>query len=197
MRSLLQILYNYHTVTPDVARSAQPYLGFASGFFTQAGIKSIINLRGENPDWSWWRREKALAASLGLAHADIRMSSRLIPARATLVLLFDVFDAVPKPILLKCSGGQDRTGLASGLYLLHAKGWGALEEAKGHLRFWPYLHRAKDRQRWLAHFLDFAAQDATGKPIALWARETYEPDKFAAYLRQNGVQGGYTAIQRF
>jgi protein tyrosine/serine phosphatase len=195
MRSLLQHLYNWHPVTVDVSRSAQPYLGFRRAFLRSTGARSIVNLRGENPDWRWWHKEKAAARSEGIGHVDIRMSSRLIPARVTLAQLFQAFETAPKPLLLKCSGGQDRTGLAAGLYLVHAKGWGALAEAKSHLRFLPYLHHPKARQVWMGYFLDFAMENARGRPIAAWAREDYRPEDFAAYLQRCGVKGGYTAIQ--
>jgi hypothetical protein len=47
----------------------------------------------------------------------------------------------------------------------------------------------------MAYFLDFAAENAAGRPVAAWAWETYRPENFAADLKGRGVEGGYTAIQ--
>ena len=48
MSALLDRLYHLHWVTDQVARCAQPYLGFYAGFLRPHGFKSLINLRGEN-----------------------------------------------------------------------------------------------------------------------------------------------------
>lgn len=196
MRSLLQLLYNYHRITPRVARSAHPYMGFHQRFLRQADIRTVVNLRGPNPDKAWWRKEKKLAERLGLSHIDIRMSSRLIPARETLGQLFDTFDRAQKPFLLKCSGGQDRSGLASALYILHRKGRGALGEAMQQLKVWPYLHRPKKRQTWIRHFPKFMVEDAKGMNFRDWAHQQYDPARFAEYLAKKRVKSAYTAIQK-
>jgi hypothetical protein len=66
MPALLDRLYHLHWVTQDVARCAQPYLGFYRGFLRPHGFKSLINLRGENADFRWWRTEKRIAQELGM-----------------------------------------------------------------------------------------------------------------------------------
>src|SRR6478672_8481315 len=76
MSALLDRLYHLHWVTQDVARCAQPYLGFYRGFLRPHGFKSLINLRGENADFAWWRTEKRVAQELGIAHFDVKLSSR-------------------------------------------------------------------------------------------------------------------------
>ena len=61
MAALLDQLYNLHWVTPEVARSAQPYLGFYRAFLRAHGFRAIVNLRGENPTRYWWKSEKSAA----------------------------------------------------------------------------------------------------------------------------------------
>jgi protein tyrosine phosphatase (PTP) superfamily phosphohydrolase (DUF442 family) len=195
MAALLDRLYNLHWVTPDVARSAQPYLGFYPQFLRAHGFRSIINLRGPNPGHGWWRREKAIAEQLGLAHFDVRMSSRLLPCRDSLTRLFDAFEQAPRPVLIKCSGGQDRTGLAAALYLLNIGGSRSLKAAEGHLAFWPYLHRAKPRQRWLRSLPAYAAESVGGGRLDRWVRDTYLPEDFARWLAARGKADSYLAIQ--
>src|SRR5262249_45764090 len=103
----LDRLYHFHWVTAGVARSAQPYLGFYGAFLTSHGIRSSINLRGDNPKREWWQRECALAGKLGIAHFDVRLDTRKLPSSDRVAALFDAFARAEKPILMKCSGGQD------------------------------------------------------------------------------------------
>ena len=47
MRSVPDILYNFHWVVPgEAARSAQAYAGFLGPFLSAHGIRSEIKLRG-------------------------------------------------------------------------------------------------------------------------------------------------------
>lgn len=193
MRSLGDILYNFHWVLPgEAARMAQPWAGFYRAFLARRGIRGIVNLRGRNDDLSWWKTETAAAAAVGAAHFDAMLDSRKLPTRDMLVQLMAAFAQTPRPFVIKCSGGQDRTSLAMALYLLDRGGWQAMAQAHGQFVKWPYLHFPKRHQRWLARFLDFAAQDANGKPIATWIAEDYTPEKLKDWLDANGM-GDFTA----
>ena len=169
MRDPRDILYNFHWIVPgEAARSAQAYAGFLGPFLSRHGIKALINLRGPNPRYSWWRYETRVSAERGAAHLDVMLDSRSLPTRPMLAALFDAFDAAPRPFLVKCSGGQDRTSLAAALYLVHRGGWAARAAAQAQFARWPYLHFPKEHQRWLTRFLDFAVADSSGRPIADW-----------------------------
>ena len=194
MSLILDRLYHLHWVTPDVARSAQPYLGFYSRFLAPHGFKSLINLRGENADFHWWTTEKRVTGALKIRHFDVKVSSRNIPSRSGLAALFDAFAAAERPVLLKCSGGQDRTGLAAALYVLQLKGPGALAEAETQLDAWPYLHFPKRHQLWLRHFPGYATEQA-GAALKEWARAGYDPNHFADWLAAKGLKGSYRAFQ--
>jgi protein tyrosine/serine phosphatase len=82
----------------------------------QYGIKTIVNLRGENLDNAWYRAEKAVAAETGIAHVDIRMSANHLPPRETLLKLYDTFTDAEGPILIHCQAGADRTGAAAAIW---------------------------------------------------------------------------------
>lgn len=194
-RSARDILYNFHWVVPgEAARAMQPWAGGVKGFLKARGIGAIINLRGRNDDLSWWRKETALAAQSGIAHLDAMLDSRRLPTRAMLVQLIAAFDAAPRPFMVKCSGGQDRASLAAALYLIHRDGWGALAAARRQFSRFPYLHFPKRHQRWLKAFVDFAAQDAQGAPLAVWIGATYTPERAKAWLDANGLGDSYKAI---
>jgi len=194
MSRILDRLYHLHWVTPDVARSAQPYLGFYPAFLAPHRFKGLINLRGENADFGWWTTEKRVASDLGIVHFDVKLSSRNLPSRSGLAALFEAFAGAQRPLLLKCSGGQDRTGLAAALYVLRLKGPGALPEAEAQLNSWPYLHFPKRHQLWLRHFPGYANAQA-GAALSQWARDGYDPHHFAAWLEAKGLKGSYRAFQ--
>jgi protein tyrosine phosphatase (PTP) superfamily phosphohydrolase (DUF442 family) len=195
MSVVLDRLYHLHWVSRGLARSAQPYLGFYLAFLRPHGFKSLINLRGENPDFRWWRTEKRTAQALGIAHFDVKLSSRNIPSRSGLANLFDAFDRAQTPILIKCSGGQDRTSLAAALYLLQRDGAGVLPAAEAQFAFWPYLHRPKHYQRWLKEFPAYAVGEAHGEALSIWARERYDPQHFAGFLAAKGLDKAFRAFQ--
>jgi protein tyrosine/serine phosphatase len=195
MSFVLDRLYHLHWVTPGLARSAQPYLGFYKAFLRPHGFKSLINLRGENAGFSWWRQEKMVTAALNVAHFDVRLSSRNIPSRSGLVALIDAFDEAEPPLLLKCSGGQDRTGFAAALYLLRAEGPSALEKAEAQFALWPYLHRPKRHQLWLKCFPQYTVEQMGSMKVSDWARTRYDPKHFADWLEAKGLGKGFFAFQ--
>jgi hypothetical protein len=195
MRSLGDILYNFHWVVPgEAARMAQPWAGGYRAFLARRGIRGIVNLRGRNDDLSWWKSETAAAAALGASHFDAMLDSRRLPRRDMLVRLMEGFDQAQRPFVVKCSGGQDRTSLAMALYLLHRDGWGALPAARRQFSRFPYLHFPKRHQRWLARFPDFAAADARGMPIAEWIARAYTPERLKDWLDAGGMGDCYEAI---
>jgi len=195
MRSLPDILYNFHWVVPgEAARAAQAWAGGLGPFLKTRGIRAIINLRGRNDDLSWWQGETRIAAQGGIAHLDAMLDSRKLPTRAMLVRLMEAFDTAPRPFMLKCSCGQDRTSLAAAILLIHRGGWRAIEDAKAQFARFPYLHLPKTNQRWLAAFPDFAAEQSGGMPIASWIAQHYEPEKLKAWLDARGMGDSYAAI---
>jgi hypothetical protein len=195
MRDLGDILYNFHWVVPgDAARAAQAWAGGVGPFLEKRGIKAVINLRGRNDDLSWWKNETAAAKARGIAHFDAMLDSRKLPTRAMLLQLMAAFDQAPRPFMLKCSGGQDRTSFAAALYLIHRGGWGAYHLAAAQYARFPYLHFPKTHQRWLRPFLDFARQDAGGAALSAWIAEKYTPEKLAAWLAERGMSGSHGGI---
>ena len=195
VRTIGDILYNFHWVIPgEAARAMQAWAGGLSPFLKRRGIAAIINLRGRNDDLAWWKKETAIAQSAGIAHFDAMLDSRKLPTHDMLLRLIECFDAAPRPFLLKCSGGQDRTSFAAALYLIHRGGWAALPAARAQYARFPYLHFPKPHQRWLKHFLDFAMEDAGGQSLAAWAGQSYTPQKLKAWLDSRGLADSYAEI---
>lgn len=195
MRAPSELLYNFHWVEPgEVARAAQAYAGFLKPFLTARGIRAVVNLRGPNPDFRWWRYETRVCAEAGIVHRDVKLNSRQLPTQAMLADLLAAFDTVPRPFVLKCSGGQDRTSFAAALYVLAAKGWMAMPEAKAQFARWPYLHLPHKNQRWLKLFPAFAQEAAQARSLRNWIADGYSPEAFKAWLRACGEADAFRKI---
>ncbi len=113
----LQFTGNFHTVIAgQFYRSAQPSPAQLERYIRDYGIKTVINLRGNAGYAKWWAEEVAVAERLGVKHVDFGMSaSKILSAERADELLAIMRDA-PKPILVHCLSGADRTGLASVMY---------------------------------------------------------------------------------
>jgi protein tyrosine/serine phosphatase len=139
---------NFHTVVAgEFYRSAQVSPQRLETYQQLYGIRTIVNLRGANPQSTWYREEVAAAQRLGIAHIDFRMSAKrplsVDQAQALLALL----KTAPKPILVHCTSGADRSGLIAALYLAGANGAGEHEaESQLSIRFGhigiPFVSRA-------------------------------------------------------
>jgi len=195
MRPLLDTFYNFHWVIPDeVARSAQAYAGYLVPFLKNRGIRAMINLRGPNARYAWWHYERRVCAELGVTHFDVTLNSRRLPTRAMLTRLLDAFDSAPRPFLIKCSGGHDRTGLAAGLYLIHRFGWDCFERAGGQLAFIPYRHFPYRSQRWLRALLTYVREEAKGKALRDFLTEDYTEHGFKTWLETHGLADGFRGV---
>src|SRR5262245_25899484 len=107
----LQLTGNFHTVIAgELYRSAQPTPAQLEAHIRGEGIGTIVNLRGENDHARWYADEIATAEKLGVKHIDFRMSATRIlpPDRAD--QLVAILKSAPKPILIHCEAGADRSG---------------------------------------------------------------------------------------
>lgn len=114
----LQLTGNFAVVVPgEVYRSNQPSAADIAAYAARYGIRTIVNLRGRDEKAAWYRNEAAAAGRLGLALIDFPMQAdRRLDVKAAARLAAILRDA-PRPILIHCRSGADRTGLASVIYL--------------------------------------------------------------------------------
>lgn len=153
---------NFHTVVPhEVYRSAQPSPERLARYTQHYGIRSVINLRGKNTSARWYRDQISAARDLGIVQVDFRMSASRRLSVDEADALVKLMKAMPKPILIHCSAGADRSGLAAALYLAAIAGAGESRAERqlsikyGHFGI-PYFSRAyamdeswEDLEPWL------------------------------------------------
>ena len=140
--SFLHSNHNQHEVTPGLLyRSAQLPVGDFISLAKQAGLRTVINLRGENVGRDWYDAQYHAAQELGVGFINYRMSASRELTVEQMNELAQILRDAPKPVLIHCGSGSDRSGLACALLLLEA---GHPPEAVAHqlsLRFghFPYL----------------------------------------------------------
>ena len=108
---------NFHVVVNGEAyRSGQMSAAQFTHVIQTYGIKSILNLRGENPCTAWHQAEIQTAAKWHVVHYDFGFGSGDELTLAQMDKLVTLMRDAPKPILIHCLGGADRSGLASSLF---------------------------------------------------------------------------------
>ncbi|MDB6022938.1 MAG: protein tyrosine phosphatase [Pedosphaera sp.] len=161
--------HNFHVVSPGlIYRSAQLDAGGLTQLVQEHGIKSILNLRGPNGTTDWYNAETNTAHLLGVRHIDFELSASRELSDDEMERLLAVVADAPKPLLIHCKSGADRTGLVGALYLYSAEGKSAeaadreLTVFCGHI---PYLFWrdtiAMDRSFW--RYVADHAQTGAGK----------------------------------
>jgi protein tyrosine phosphatase (PTP) superfamily phosphohydrolase (DUF442 family) len=111
-------LDNFHAVIPgQLYRSGQMSAAHLQAHVEKSGIRTIVNLRGANPGEAWYQDEIESAQGGGQVHIDLPIDS-VWPTKNELRELMQTLETCPKPVLLHCQSGIDRTGIASALACL-------------------------------------------------------------------------------
>jgi protein tyrosine/serine phosphatase len=151
----VQFQGNFHAVEEGTFyRSAQLSKSELQSAARDHGIKAVLNLRGAHPGEAWYDDEVAVSKALGLAHYDYALSARRLVTEEQISDLLAIIRHAPKPLLVHCKSGADRTGLVSALYRFAIEGKSANEAdaeltlAYGHFPYLTSRTRAMDESFW-------------------------------------------------
>ncbi len=115
---------NYYKVNDDIYRAAQPADGTADSL-KKMGIRSILNLRHYHKDSEEFTKK-------GIILCDWSMNAGSVSVK-DLTEALKIIQNAPKPILIHCWQGSDRTGFVIAGYRMVMQGWSA-EKAIDELR---------------------------------------------------------------
>jgi tyrosine-protein phosphatase SIW14 len=117
---------NFHQVDEHVYRGAQPHGEGFSGL-AKIGIKTVIDLRGENS-------EETAVQGAGMRYVRLPWSGFKAPADSQITTVLSLLnDNAAWPVFVHCKRGADRTGTAIACYRIEHDHWTnqqALAEAK-------------------------------------------------------------------
>lgn len=108
-------LDNFHRVSPEVYRSGQPKARDLKLLVEKLGVKSVLCLRDLHND-------DDEAEGLPLALYRVEMEADDVEPEKVARAMQIIKDA-PKPILIHCWHGSDRTGLVVAAYRITFQGW--------------------------------------------------------------------------
>lgn len=109
---------NFHVVIEErIYRSAQLSEKKLKRIVYEKKLKTIINLRGKDEEKKWYAMEKKIAENNGIQYYSFRLAPRRLPDCTMLDALIEVLKTAPRPLLIHCKGGADRTGVSSAIVL--------------------------------------------------------------------------------
>lgn len=163
----IQLGGNFHEVIPqELYRSAQLSSEQLEQKAQQYQLQSVLNLRGYNPTESWFEEEMKVSNAHHLTHFDVSLSAGTVVSPKELQYILQLIDQAPKPLLVHCTDGADRTGLVLALYL-EKKGLNAQmahEQLSWRYGHFPYLRwsftRAMDES--YERFEQFKQESSSG-----------------------------------
>ncbi|MFO0947754.1 MAG: tyrosine-protein phosphatase, partial [Planctomycetota bacterium] len=187
--AFLLLRQNFHVVVPGtVYRSAQPSATTLRRLHEDYGIRSVINLRGTWPGESWFDQESAVAAELDMVLNNIDLATFKLAPPNELRKLVRAFDESPRPILVHCRHGADRTALALAVYLVLFEN-ASLENAMSTYQL-QCGHTGMAFGRHLPHLFD---------GYRVWLAEsgsTHSPEAFRQWIDQLKYVGPFAASAR-
>jgi len=90
------------------------------------GIKTVVNLRGENEGKTWFEEERRGVEAIGANWVHIRTSGSEAPDDETVQRFFEVVENPENwPVFIHCQSGFHRTGLMGALYRRQYQQWDA------------------------------------------------------------------------
>jgi protein tyrosine/serine phosphatase len=176
INSFKKFLDRFHAVQPGfLYRSAQLKPSRLRKYVQKFGIKTVINLRGVNRKTKWWQDEHAIVKELNVNYFNIPFSARVISDKRNIQKLLYLYKFAPKPILIHCLDGIDRSGEAAALWVLEQQGKPKKDAFKQLSLKYGYLKFRRPQK----HLLISIWQ---GKR---WLNQEYKPENYAHAVKNS------------
>lgn len=165
---------NLAEYSPGLWRSNQP-CAFRLLEYKLRGIRTIVSLRGDNErSYNQFEHEACHALGLELHHIHIS-GARELPDGERILERVDKLRDLPRPMLVHCKSGADRTGFAAALILILIEG-GDVEAAAQQLAR-KHIHFPRSKSGVLGHVFRVYLRDV--KPLRIsfqsWLENGYDP----------------------
>lgn len=162
-----------------IFRSGQMSSHVLERVIRERGVKTVLNLRGPNPEESWYRDERSASNGAGASQVDIAMSSCQWMSRAQLREVVRVLETAERPLLIHCQWGSERTSLVSAIAELLREG-STLEEGAAQFSLRHMFLPVKDGKVMAGHFDQYAGWLATKG----WS---HSPDRFRLWVAEGFI----------
>jgi len=147
------VLGNFHTIAHEQAyRSRQLDKKKLEYYIKKYNIKSILNLRGDEPGVKWYEDEINVSKTYNIIRLDLEIPALKEPQEADIEEIIRFLKTAPKPVLIHCLGGADRSGLIGAVWKMaienrpRSQAKRQLSILYGHMPF----GKARAMDRWLA-----------------------------------------------
>jgi protein tyrosine/serine phosphatase len=182
------IRFNFHRISDDTYRSSQPTMWQLRRVVKKLGIKTILNLKGNNPNSAYWAFEKEQCAKLGIRLVDIEIYSRETPWPENIRHAKEVFESIEYPMWMHCKAGADRTGIYATFYQYFHQGIPI--EQTDQLKLWPYGHirhsEAGKIDNYLEHYKAYLKEHPEVSLLD-WAERVADRDKIDREYESGGL----------
>ena len=160
---------NFHAVEKNrLYRSRQIHPRRLRKYVKKYHIKTVINLRGKNEHRSWWQREQSVLKDLGVNFFNIPMSAKRLTPKMHIITLLNLYRTAPRPILIHCHSGADRTGEAAALWVLMQQRKGKKKALKQLSIKYGYLATRRPAKKFLINIWQGIR----------WLNEQYDPANY-------------------
>lgn len=183
---ILRAIYdNRFRLAGGLYRTNQPSPARLARYQKMYGIKTVVNLRGQNEQLGWYRLEEKACQALGLRLINTQVYSRGLVDLDRLLDLEKIIQAIELPALVHCKSGADRAGFFAVLYR-HFRLGEPIEVARQELAL-RYGHSKSAKTGVLDFFYEtFLRTRAPGQSFRDWFSHSFDRDFLQASFKPRG-----------
>jgi len=165
---------NRYRLPGGLYRANQPSPRMIRLYRKRLGVRTIVNLRGENQGYGFYRLEEAACSREGIRLINIKTQSRGLMSVEGLESLKKIIENIELPALAHCKSGADRAGFFAVLWR-HWRLGEPIELAVSELD-WRFGHfKSANTGRLDSFFETYLLKRRPGQSLIEWIREDYDP----------------------